>query len=130
MKTLKIGIMAYDRMKERTLAIARGEEKPASGEPMVWFTSVESFAKVLSERNRELLALVARENPHSLTELARLSGRNKSNLSRTLKTMSRCGLVELERGQRGTLMPRVPYDEVKLDVPITSSTRQAAVPPG
>ena len=120
MKTLKIGIMAYDRMKARTLAIARGEQKPAPGEPTVWFPSVESFAKVLSERNRELLALVAREKPHSLTELAQLSGRNKSNLSRTLKTMSRYGLVELDRGQRGALTPRVPYDEVRLDVPITS----------
>ena len=120
MKTLKIGIMAYDRMKARTLAIARGEQKPDPGEPTVWFTSVESFAKVLSERNRELLALVAREKPHSLTELAQLSGRNKSNLSRTLKTMSRYGLVELDRGQRGALTPRVPYDEVRLDVPITS----------
>ncbi len=120
MKTLKIGIMPYDRMKARTLAIARGKQKPAPGEPMVWFTSVESFAKVLSERNRELLALVAREKPHSLTELAELSGRNKSNLSRTLKTMSLYGLVELERGQRGALTPRVPFDEVRLDVPLTS----------
>ena len=37
---------------------------------MVWFTSIESFAKVLSGRNRELLALIAREKPDSLTELA------------------------------------------------------------
>ena len=64
--------MVYDQLKERTLAIAHGEEKPASGKPIVWFTSVESFAKVLFERNRELLPLVARENPHLLTELARV----------------------------------------------------------
>ena len=120
MKTLKIGIAGYDRMKARTMAIARGEHKPARGEPMVWFTSIESFAKVLSGRNRELLALIAREKPDSLTELAELAGRNKSNLSRTLKTMSRYGLVQLNEGQRGTLVPRVPYDRVSLDVPLTS----------
>ena len=105
MKTLRIGIAGYDRMKARTMAIARGERKPVKGEPTVWFTSIESFAKVLSGRNRELLALIAREKPASLTELA---GRNKSNLSRTLKTMSCYGLVELTEGQRGTLVPRVP----------------------
>ncbi|MCY3597068.1 MAG: helix-turn-helix domain-containing protein [Rhodospirillales bacterium] len=93
MKTLRIGIASYDRMKQRTMAIARGEHKPANGEPTVWFTSIESFAKVLSGRNRELLATIAREKPDSLTELAELAGRNKSNLSRTLKTMSRYGLV-------------------------------------
>ena len=120
MKTLKIGIAGYDRMKARTMAIARGEHQPTRGEPMVWFTSIESFAKVLSGRNRELLALIAREKPGSLTELAELAGRNKSNLSRTLKTMSRYGLVELNEGQRGTLVPRVPYDRVSLDVPLTS----------
>ena len=120
MKTLKIGIAGYDRMKARTMAIALGEHQPTRGEPMVWFTSIESFAKVLSGRNRELLALIAREKPGSLTELAELAGRNKSNLSRTLKTMSRYGLVELNEGQRGTLVPRVPYDRVSLDVPLTS----------
>ena len=125
MKTLKIGIAGYDQMKARTMAIVRGERKPNKGEPMVWFTSIESFARVLSARNRELLALIAREKPASLTELAELAGRNKSNLSRTLKTMSRYGLVELKEGQRGTLVPRVPYDRVSLDVSLTSRSRVA-----
>ena len=125
MKTLRIGIAGYDRMKARTMTIARGERKPTKDEPMVWFTSIESFAKVLSGRNRELLALIAREKPASLTELAELAGRNKSNLSRTLKTMSRYGLVELKEGRRGTLVPRVPYDRVSLDVSLTSRSRVA-----
>ena len=128
MKTLKIGIASYDRMKARTIAIARGELKPARDEPMVWFTSVESFAKVLSHRNRELLATIAREKPHSLTELAELAGRNKSNLSRTLKTMTRYGLVELQRGERGTLVPRVSYDQVRLDLSLTSGPRPVGAP--
>lgn len=126
MKTLTIGIADYDRMKARSLAIARGEHRPARSEPKIWFTSVESFAKVLSQRNRELLALIAREEPGSLTRLAELSGRNKSNLSRTLKTMSQYGLVELKAGKRGTLVPRVPYDQVRLDVSLTSTSRQVA----
>ena len=126
MNTLKIGIASYNSMKERTLEIARGRHKPSKDDPSVWFTSVESFAKVLSERNRELLALIAKEKPASLTELAALSGRNKSNLSRTLKTMSKYGLVELTDGQRGKMIPRVPYDRVKLDLPLTSLPLEAA----
>ena len=124
MTTLKIGIAGYDRMKARTMAIARGEHKPARGEPTVWFTSIGSFAKVLSQRNRELLAMIGREKPGSVTELAELSGRSKSSLSRTLKTMSRYGLVELKEGERGTLVPRVPYDQVRLDVSLTQPPRR------
>ena len=121
MKTLKIGIAGYDQMKARTLAIASGERARAGGEPRVWFTSIESFAKLLSEHNRHLLELIARERPGSLTELAELAGRSKSNLSRTLKTMSQYGLVELRRGERGKVVPRVPYDQVRLDVSLTGT---------
>ncbi len=126
MKTLKIGIADYDRMKARTMAVARGEYKPARGEPKVWFTSIESFARVLSGNNRDLLATIARERPDSLTELAELAGRSRSNLSRTLKTMSRYGLVELKEGERGTLVPRVPYDRVTLDLSLTAGSSEAA----
>ena len=124
MKTLKIGIAGYDRMKVRTMAIARGQDKPARGEPTVWFSSIESFAKVLSERNRELLAMIVQEKPDSLTELAEFAGRSTSNLSRTLKTMARYGLVELKAGRRGRLIPRVPYDRVTLDVSLPPPPRQ------
>ena len=125
-RTLNVGIAGYDRMKARTLAIARGEYVPAKGEPQVWFTSIESFAKVLSANNRQLLALIAREQPRSIAALADLAGRSKSNLSRTLKTMSRYGLVDLQPGDRGTLVPRVPYDQVRLEVSLTGTESEAA----
>lgn len=119
MTTLNIGIASYDQMKTRTLAIARGERKVGKDEPKVWFTSIESLAKILSERNRELLLLIAREGPDSLTRLAELTGREKSNLSRTLKTMSGYGLIELERGERGTIVPQVPYDQLNINIQLT-----------
>lgn len=119
MTTLKVGIASYDEMKSRTLRIARGEHRPQPGEPKVWFTSTESFAKVLSAGNRELLRIIAENAPGSLDELARLTGRAKSNLSRTLKTMESYGLVRLERGERGRIAPKVAHDRVELDLPIT-----------
>ncbi len=118
MKTLLIGIASYKRMKERTLEIARGEHKVGRDEPKVWFTSIESFARVLSDRNRELLNLIHEQQPDSLAELAEMSGRQKSNLSRTLKTMEHYGLVNLKNGPKGRLVPRVPYSHIKLDMSI------------
>ena len=120
MTTLKVGIASYAQMKARTLAIARGAYRPRRGEPKIWFTSVESFAKVLSDRNRALLALIADSRPGSLAELAATSGRAKSNLSRTLKTMERYGLVELRKGSGGTVVPRVPYTDIALDLPVVA----------
>ena len=124
MTTLKAGISTYDQMKARTMAIAKGEHKPKRGEPKIWFTSMESFARVLSDRNRALLDLIIEAQPDSLTELAELSGRAKGNLSRTLKTMERYGLVTLSKGTKGRIKPRVPYSGVVLDVPLIASAEQ------
>ena len=74
MRTLHVGIANYEQMKARTLAIARGEYKPAAGEPKVWFTSPESFARVLSDKNRALLAIIAESAPESLARLNEAAG--------------------------------------------------------
>lgn len=122
MKTLMVGIANYELMKERTMKIARGEYRAGKSEPKIWFTSLESFARILSDRNRELLKLIYEHQPDSLTELAEVSGREKSNLSRTLKTMNRYGLVNLKEGPRGSVIPRVPYSNIKLDMSIAGHT--------
>jgi predicted transcriptional regulator len=119
-KTLKIGIASYEEMKARTLAIARGELKPRPSEPKVWFTSTESFAKVLSNKNRALLAMIAATHPTSLQELAERTGRKPSNLSRTLKTMEHYRFVRLHRGKRGRIRPEVPYRSISLELPFSA----------
>lgn len=97
MKPIVIGILPQDKIRERALAIARGEHKPKPGEPKIWFTSMKSLAEVLSDDNRALIRVIAETRPGSISELAEATGRKPSNLSRTLKTMSRYGIVELQR---------------------------------
>jgi predicted transcriptional regulator len=99
MKPLVIGILPQAQMRERVLQIARGERKPKPGEPKVWFTSMRSLAEVLSDDNRALLRVISEEKPASIAALAVLTQRKPSNLSRTLKTMSNYGLVDLKREQ-------------------------------
>lgn len=118
MKTLKVGIASYEEMKALTMAVARGQRKLGTHEPRVWFPSTESFAKVLSAANRELLRTIAEKSPASLEDLAALTGRKKSNLSRTLKTMANYGLVRLERGERGRIAPKVVHEQIELELPL------------
>ena len=123
MTTLKVGIASYEQFKEYTMAIPRGEYKRAPDEPKVWFTSIESFAKILSERNRDLLRVIAETNPQSLSALAKTTGRAKSNLSRTLRTLERYNLISFEKGKGGTLVPRTPYTDVVLDLSLRASRK-------
>ncbi|MNH41462.1 hypothetical protein D3C79_1029670 [compost metagenome] len=46
-----------------------------------------TIAAVLSEDNQALLRLIRDEQPTSLTELAKLTGRQVPNLSRSLRMM-------------------------------------------
>jgi predicted transcriptional regulator len=118
MTTLKVGIAGYDEMKARTMRIARGEERPAADDPRVWFTSMESFAQLLSSGNRELLRVIDEQAPGSLEELSRITGRAKPSLSRTLKKMVSYGLVRMDPGEGQKVVPKVLHDRVALELPL------------
>lgn len=71
----------------------------------IWFDSLKSIAHVLSKENQHLLSMIATQQPQSITELAILSGRAVSNVSRTLKTLGKYNLVELHSTKK-MLSPR------------------------
>jgi predicted transcriptional regulator len=100
MKAIVIGILPQERIRERMLSIARGKYKPKASEPKIWFTSMRSLAEVLSDENRALLKVIQEAKPQSISSLADLTGRKPGNLSRTLKTMSNYGFVEMKRENR------------------------------
>ena len=103
---IKVGIMSKEQYKKRTIAIAKGEYIPKKDEPKVWFESIQSMSQILSSLNQELLKVIIEKRPQSLKELEELTGRAKPNLSRTLKTLERYGIVELSR-VNNALVPQV-----------------------
>jgi predicted transcriptional regulator len=100
MKIIKIGIAPQEKIRQRVLAIAKGELKPKPTDPKIWFTSMRSLSQVLSDENRALLEVIRTARPSSISELSEITGRKQGNLSRTLKTMSRYGLVRMEKHDR------------------------------
>jgi len=114
MKTVYVGIMTKEAYKQRTIAIARGEYNPKKNEPKIWFESLKSMAQVLSNENRQLLKTILDKKPASLTELETLTGRKKSNLSRTLKTLERYGIVELNR-EKNKIVPEVKATDFRVE---------------
>ncbi|MBN2963839.1 transcriptional regulator [Sulfurospirillum sp. T05] len=118
-KILRVGIMSKEEYKKRTIAIAKGEYTLKKNEPKVWFESVKSMGQILSFENQELLKLIIANKPQSLTELEQMSGRKKSNLSRTLKTLERYGIVELEKENKG-IVPKVKATDFHVEFGIRS----------
>ena len=111
---MKIGIISKENYVRRTIAVAKGKYKPRHDEPKIWFETLKSMAQILSSENQDLMKLIIDHKPRSLAELERISHRKKSNLSRTLKTLERYGIVEL-RMINGRLIPKVIATDFKVE---------------
>ena len=112
-RVVNVGIISREDYRKRTIAIARGDYKPKKDEPKVWFESLASMAQVLGSDNQKLLQMIIEHQPESLAELEKISSRKKSNLSRTLKTLERYGVVSLSKKGR-KLVPKVNATDFKV----------------
>ena len=65
MTVIKIGIAPQEKIRERALAIAKGEIKPKASDPKIWFTSTRSLSNALSDENRALLDVMRTAKPTS-----------------------------------------------------------------
>jgi predicted transcriptional regulator len=79
-------------------------------------TSPEAMVRLLSEENLALLHMIATHKPSSMRELATLSKRKQSNLSRTLKKLREAGIIDFEEGPGQTRAPRLTARRVTLDL--------------
>ncbi len=112
--------MSQEDYKKRTIAIAQGEYKLKQSEPKIWFESLQSMAQVLSHENQQLLKIIKEQKPTSLKDLEIATGRKRSNLSRTLKTMSRYGIVDLIKQNR-TVRPVVRATDFRVEFGLNNS---------
>lgn len=110
----KIGVMREDLIRKRLLAIAQGKYRPSKDEPKVWYASFNAISRILCQENIELLRMLDLEKPETITELAEISGRAKSNLSNTLKSLSDKGFARLEKGRGNTIKPVALYTDFEI----------------
>jgi len=120
-KIVKVGIISREGYRKRTIAIAEGEYTPRTDEPKIWFESLQSMSQVLGNENQKLLRVILEKKPRSLAELEQLTGRKKGNLSRTLKTLERYGVVALDK-DKNRLIPKVRATDFKVEFGLHCST--------
>lgn len=80
-------------LREEMRAVARGERQPA---PL----PAAPLLAALSREALELLGILLREQPASVTELVALTGRAQPNISRSLQMLERYHLIRLVREGR------------------------------
>lgn len=94
----------------------------------VWFDSLQSIASILSDKNRELINIIRQMKPSSIQELANITSREQSNLSRTLKTLEDHKIVTLEKVGKN-LKPSVIATEFVIPISIQEQDLFASYKP-
>jgi predicted transcriptional regulator len=117
----KARIQSLASLEAETRAVARGEMKAPADAARASFNSVEALIRLLTPENRRLLAVIRDKKPSSIADLAKLTGRAASNLTRTLGKLEAAGLVRME----GLDKRKVPVATVrKLHVEIDPFSQQ------
>lgn len=121
-RTLHVQIKPADRtdLEDRLAAIDAGDDVEPR-EPTLSIEDLETFGRVFRSTNLKLLKAIAEHDPGSIRELARLVDRNPPEVLENVHELADYGLIELEEEGRAK-RPVVWYDEIDVDLPLTTSS--------
>lgn len=78
-RDVDVGIASPRQMRDLLRKAARGEQSLRDA-PRLWM-SVDALMRLLTPENCQLLSLIGREHPHSISALAETAGRDQGNLA-------------------------------------------------
>jgi predicted transcriptional regulator len=103
-------------LKETLGKIDAGEDVDPA-DPTLAVADIETFGKIFRPTNLTLLAAIAKHEPGSIRELARIVNRHPPEVHSNVHELVDYGLVELEdEGQ--SKRPVIRYDEIEADIPL------------
>lgn len=121
MTTLHITVGDRGQLREDTLQFVRnaeaGELDPSDERTVLQFGTYDDLVDSLTPLRLELIRAIARENPSSMREAARLVDRDVSDVHADLKGLEVLGILELdESGPGGAIEPVVPFDKIEMHI--------------
>jgi predicted transcriptional regulator len=102
-------IKTMQELEAEMRAVARGEKPAPADAARTTFESVDALIRLLTPENRKLLAVIRDRKPQSIAELAKITGRAASNLTRTLAKLEAVGFVRMQ----GEEKRKIPVSIVK-----------------
>lgn len=109
-------IQPLHELEAEMRAVARGEKAAPRDAAAPSFSSLDVLMRLLTPENRRLMATIRDKKPKSIAELAKLTGRAPSNLTRTLSKLEDAGLVKMRTDKKAKIpVPAVKVLRVKID---------------
>lgn len=120
-------VQSLRELRDEMRAVAQGRQAAPKDAASPSFESAEALLRLLNSENRALLALIDSAHPQSLAELAKLSGRAESNLSRTLSKLEAMGVVRLVEGPGRAKAVELVVRKLVVEIDVRRSDDQIAV---
>ena len=117
------------RTGKRVFASATAVRQYEERQAMLALESVEAALRLLTGKNRDLIRIIQAGKFSSMAELAAQSGRAESNLSRTIKKLSKLGLVRLKRERGRFVKPELAIRSLKIELDFVDGTAKVLEAP-
>ena len=121
-RQIKLAIRSVDETaaetKEVLKKLDRGERVPRH--EGLYFESLETMRKVLSEERIRVLKTIRKSHPSSIYVLAKVLKRDFKNVSDDVHYLSEMGLIDLKKAKTGRtrVTPLVNYEKILLEIPV------------
>ena len=117
-RKLKLGIRDFDETLQETAetvrAVSAGKKVKPKGHRL-FFTSPEALRRFLTPKRIELIRLIRKRQPSSISELAALAHRDFKRVYEDIISLTEAGMVDLAKDKGRKTAPRV-ADELRLEI--------------
>jgi len=113
---------APERKGKRIFASDKAVRQFKERQAMIALESVEAALRLLTGQNHDLIRIIQAGKFNSMAELAAQSGRAESNLNRTIKKLSKLGLVTLKRERGRLVKPELAIRSLRIELDFVDGT--------
>lgn len=123
-ETLRLTLADAESMFDDVLAMAAEVEsgKEHQLEAVRAFKDVDDLRQLVTDRRIEVLRAIYDDPPDSISALATRLGRAYAVVHEDVEILAEHDVIKFRTGPRGAKQPYVPYDTIRVDIPLVGAS--------
>ena len=118
-RKIKINLKSLEDVGKETAQVMRAVESGEAVSPKrheIVFSDFTALRSFLTPRRLELIRLIRKHAPNSISQLARLAKRDFARVYQDLKVLSEAGIIEMPKGLKGEKAKPGVAEEIRLEI--------------
>ncbi|MBI2090222.1 MAG: hypothetical protein HYT78_16035 [Deltaproteobacteria bacterium] len=118
-KKIKINLKSLEDVGSEMIHVMRALESGKSVTPKrheIVFTDFAALRSFLTPKRLELIRLIRKHTPNSISQLARLAKRDFARVYQDVKVLSEAGIIDIPKGLKGEKAKPGVAEEIRLEI--------------